>query len=74
MALQCLIDVAGRPLQPGKCVAVEDAPAGIEAARGAGLKVLAVTTSYPPQALGAADKVVPSLADVTLPILDAICR
>jgi beta-phosphoglucomutase len=74
MALQCLIDVAGRPLEPHKCAAIEDAPAGIQAARGAGLKVLAVATSYPPQALAAADKVVASLADVNLSMLEDICR
>jgi beta-phosphoglucomutase len=74
MALQCLIDLAGRPLQPSKCAAIEDAPAGIQAARAAGLKVLAVTTSYPPHALAAADKVVASLSDVNLSILEEICR
>jgi beta-phosphoglucomutase-like phosphatase (HAD superfamily) len=45
---------------------VEDSPAGIDAARGAGLKVLAVTNSYPPDALSRAHRVVASLAEVTL--------
>jgi beta-phosphoglucomutase len=73
MALQCLVDVAGRQLAPGRCLAIEDAPAGIQAARGAGMKVLAVTASYPPQALAAAQKVVASLADVNMDMLSMIC-
>jgi HAD superfamily hydrolase (TIGR01509 family) len=53
--------LAGRPLEAGRSVAVEDSPPGIEAAKGAGLRVLAVTNSYPPEALTAADRVVDSL-------------
>jgi len=45
-------------------VAVEDTPAGIAAARGAGLRVIAVTTTHAPAALRAADRIVASLADV----------
>jgi beta-phosphoglucomutase len=48
-----------------RCVAIEDTPAGIEAAGGAGLRVLALSNSYAPAKLGAAEKVVPSLKDIT---------
>ncbi len=51
----------GRVGVASRCVAIEDTPAGIEAARGAGLKVLALSNSYPPGRLGAADRVVTSL-------------
>jgi len=46
------------------CVAVEDSPGGIRAARAAGLAVLGVATSYPPAALrrAGAYAVVASLA------------
>jgi beta-phosphoglucomutase len=64
---------ATRPLQPDKCVAIEDAPAGIEAALAAGMKVLAVTTSYPPESLTGAHKVVASLVDVNISVLECIC-
>ena len=47
------------------CVAIEDTPAGIQAAGGAGLRVLALSNSYAPAKLGAADKVAPSLKNIT---------
>jgi beta-phosphoglucomutase len=47
---------------PSACVVVEDAPAGVEAARRAGMACLAVTTSHPRERLAAADRTVDSLA------------
>jgi HAD superfamily hydrolase (TIGR01509 family) len=46
-----------------RCVVIEDAPAGIEAARAAGMLAIAVTTTRPAADLAAADLVVDSLAD-----------
>jgi len=51
-------------LPPQRCLVVEDAPAGVEAARRAGMACLALTTSHPPEDLLAADWVVESLADL----------
>ena len=51
-------------LAPGDCLVIEDSRAGIEAARRAGMRCLAVTNSYPASELGAADVVVPSLEKV----------
>jgi HAD superfamily hydrolase (TIGR01509 family) len=53
-------------LQAGRIVAIEDTPAGIAAAKGAGLRVLAVTNSYPREALTGADWVEASLEGVTV--------
>lgn len=50
---------------PAACVAIEDTPAGIASAKGAGLKVVAVTNSYPAEKLTAADLAVSSLADMS---------
>jgi len=50
-------------LQPGECLVVEDSTAGIEAARAAGMQVVAVANSYPPERL-AADLVVTSLEEL----------
>ena len=72
LVLARLDDALGRKLAAGCCVVIEDAPAGIEAAKAAGIKVLAVTSSYPAGALAAADRVVTSLADVTLASLDQL--
>jgi sugar-phosphatase len=38
-------------VRPEECVVVEDAPAGIEAARRAGMAVIGITTTHPPAAL-----------------------
>ena len=49
---------------PGKSIAVEDTPAGIRSAKGAGLRVLAVTNSYGPGVLAEADWIIDSLENV----------
>jgi HAD superfamily hydrolase (TIGR01509 family) len=59
-------------LLPGECVAFEDSMAGIASARGAGLKVVGVTTSYSADKLGGAHRVVQSLAGVTRSELEAL--
>jgi sugar-phosphatase len=49
-----------------ECVVVEDAPAGIEAARTAGMRVIAVATTHSPEALTQADVIASDLAHVTI--------
>lgn len=49
---------------PGRCLAIEDTPAGIRAAKGAGLLVLAVTHTHPASELAGADYRVESLEKV----------
>ena len=49
---------------PGKSIAVEDTPAGIRSAKGAGLRVLAVTNSYGAGELSGADWITASLESV----------
>lgn len=54
---------AGTPdLEPSECVAFEDSIAGIDAALGAGMKVVGVAHSYPADRLRAAHRVVDSLS------------
>lgn len=48
-------------LPPAECLVVEDAPSGVQAARAAGMRVIAVAHGYPPSALRQADAVVPDL-------------
>jgi sugar-phosphatase len=43
---------------------IEDAPAGIQAARAAGMSVVALPTTFAPNVLADADAVVNSLADL----------
>ena len=57
---------------PERCLVIEDAPGGIEAARRAGMRSLAVTTTRPREELTAADTVVDSLSDAAaLAVLEA---
>jgi beta-phosphoglucomutase-like phosphatase (HAD superfamily) len=51
---------------PGKSIAVEDTPAGIRSAKGAGLRVLAVTNSYGAGELAEADWIADSLENVRI--------
>jgi beta-phosphoglucomutase len=53
-------------------LAIEDTPAGILSAAGAGMNVLAVTNSYPAENLASAWKIVPSLAEVTVESLRSL--
>jgi HAD superfamily hydrolase (TIGR01509 family) len=48
-------------LPPGDCIVIEDSLAGIEAARRAGMKCIAVATTNPAEALAGADMVVERL-------------
>jgi sugar-phosphatase len=56
-------------VQPGRCLVVEDAPAGIQAARSAGMRVIALTTTHPSAELDA-DAGASSLAAVHLGRVD----
>jgi len=59
---------------PARCAVIEDAVAGVAAARSAGMKALAVTNSHPDESLRAADRVVDSLAGVTVDDLRALFK
>jgi len=58
---------------PQYCLAIEDSPAGIIAAKAAGMTVLAVTTSHPREKLSLADHCIDNLNQVTLADLNQIC-
>ncbi len=55
-----------RLIHPHEVAAIEDSPAGLEAAAACGLRTVAVGHSYPAVALALADVVVPRLADLGL--------
>ncbi len=50
-------------VHPGECLVVEDAPNGIKAAKSAGMKCLAITTSFPPEELQEADWIAKDLEE-----------
>jgi len=51
-------------VNPQQCLVVEDAPAGIKSAHTAGMKVIALASTYPASALNEADGVVEKLAQI----------
>jgi HAD superfamily hydrolase (TIGR01509 family) len=57
-------------LAPVACLVVEDAVAGVAAAKAAGSRCLALTTSFPAERLTAADWIVADLAHAPPDILD----
>jgi HAD superfamily hydrolase (TIGR01509 family) len=63
-ALNAAPPLPERLLHPHEVLAVEDTPAGLEAARAAGLVTLALTHSYPPERLQA-DRVLETIAHLT---------
>jgi beta-phosphoglucomutase family hydrolase len=59
-------------VEPRQCLVIEDAVAGVQAAKSAGMRCLAVTTTHPGARLAAADRVVPSLAEVGVADIEAL--
>lgn len=57
-ALAAVNRAAALALAPARCLVVEDAPNGVAAARAAGMRCVAVTTSHDRAALAAADLVI----------------
>ncbi len=56
--------IMGSP--PASCLVIEDAPSGIEAAKRAGMKCIALTTTYPRNMLASADVIVDSYEEIDL--------
>jgi beta-phosphoglucomutase len=75
-AVARLSETIGRRLDPARSVAVEDTLQGLAAARAAGLKTIAVTTTYPASALRLADEVTADISGVTIERIRALvaCR
>ncbi|MGE3471324.1 MAG: HAD family hydrolase [Vicinamibacterales bacterium] len=64
----------GYALDASRTVAIEDSRWGLESARAAGLRTVAVTTSYPADSLAPhAELVVESLDGLPLELLDRLC-
>lgn len=73
LAFERLRQLTGRRLDARRSVAIEDSKWGLESARGAGLRCVGVTNSYPPHELGEAELVVSGLDALTLDQLDRLC-
>jgi mannitol-1-/sugar-/sorbitol-6-phosphatase len=61
-------------IPPADCVVVEDAPAGLAAARGAGMRAIGVSSTFGASALGDANFVVASVDDLVVDVRGALLR
>ena len=73
LAFERLRETTGTALDPRRCVAIEDSRWGLESARGAGLRCVGVTNSYPADELTGAELVVSGLQALTIEALDRLC-
>ena len=61
-------------LAPSACVVIEDAPSGVAAADAAGMRCIAVTNTVEAERLKGADRIVASLAEVSLGDIRQLAR
>ena len=67
-----LLQRANGATTPGRCVAIEDSRWGLESARGAGLRCVGVTNSYPASDLPGAELIVEGLNTLTVHMLEKL--
>ncbi len=60
--------------KPENCIVVEDAVAGVKAAKSAGMHCVAITSTHPREKLAEADLIVASLEKVTVKDLEELVR
>jgi beta-phosphoglucomutase len=69
-AVDRLRSATGAAFAHSECVAIEDSKWGLQSARSAGLKTVAITHTYPEDALsGSADTIIPDLGWLTCDLL-----
>jgi beta-phosphoglucomutase len=59
-------------LPPAACLAIEDSRWGIESAKAAGLRCIAITNTYPPHELTTADAVITTLDEFTPALIERL--
>ena len=60
-------------IEANECVVIEDSHWGLQAAKSAGMHVIAVTTSYGPEKLSMAEKIIDSLDELSIDDLQQLC-
>jgi beta-phosphoglucomutase len=73
LALKLLNKKLHKSIKPADCVVIEDSHWGLEAAKAAGMRTVAITNTYAAEHLKPADKVIAHLNDLSLSELNAIC-
>lgn len=73
LALMRLNECIVPPITPGRCVVIEDSHWGLEAARAAGMRTVAVTNTYDAEQLQQADRIVERLDHLAIQDLADLC-
>ena len=73
LALKLLNKRMHKSIKPEDCVVIEDSHWGLEAAKAAGMRAVAITNTYAAEHLKPADKVIVHLNELTLSFLRDIC-
>jgi beta-phosphoglucomutase-like phosphatase (HAD superfamily) len=74
LALKLLNKKLKKSIKPEDCVVIEDSHWGLQAAKAAGMRAVAITNTYAAEHLKPADKIIAHLTDLTLSDLSALCR
>lgn len=72
-ALEQINKVSNAKILPQQCVVIEDSHWGIAAAKKAGMRIIAVTNSYPANELEDADLIIDSVNDLKISDLHKLC-
>ena len=71
-ALSLINSSLGASIEPAECLVIEDSVHGVQAARLAGMRCLAVTNSYDSDRLWQADIIAASLADISIEQIETL--
>jgi beta-phosphoglucomutase len=73
LALKLLNKKLRKSIKPADCVVIEDSQWGLQAAKAAGMRAVAITNTYAAEHLKPADKIIVHLSELSLSELNAIC-
>lgn len=73
-ALGKINEISNAQILPKECVVIEDSHWGIVAAKKAGMRVIAVTNSYPADELNDADLIIDSVSELKINDLHRLCE
>ena len=74
LAVVRLSDALREVIHPSRCVAIEDSHWGLQSARAAGLRTVAVAQTYDRRTLDEADLVIESIAELDVNALERLCE
>jgi beta-phosphoglucomutase len=74
LAYERLVQITALDIDRRRCVAIEDSRWGLESARGAGLRLVGITSSYKADELQDAELITSGLDTLTIDALDRLCQ